>query len=115
MDQFGISELADWLEAHNDQLLDKAEMMPTDKVLAGVDYLKLLAQPAAAYLVMKQGTYDREESDHKLNLMADDQALAQVEDRIMVNHVDGPSPKMSSTLLTTMSRCSRTATRPRRT
>ena len=93
MDQFGISELADWLEANNDQLLDKAELMPTDKVLAAVDYLKVLAQSAAAYLPMKQGTFDREESDHKLNLMADDQPLSQVEDRIMVNHVDGSITK----------------------
>ncbi|MFD1392618.1 hypothetical protein ACFQ3L_03315 [Lacticaseibacillus jixianensis] len=93
MDQFGISELADWLEANNNQLLDKTALMPTDKVLAAIDYLKVLAQPAAAYLVMKQGSYDREESDHKLNLMADERPLGEVEDRIMVNHVDGSITK----------------------
>lgn len=93
MDQFGISELADWLEANNDKLLDKAALMPTDKVLAAVDYLKVLKQPAPAYLAMKQGTYDGEESDHKLNLMADERPLAEVEDRIMVNHVDGSITK----------------------
>ena len=89
MDQFEISELADWLEAHHDQLLDKAELMPVAKVQAAVDYLQVLAAPAQSYLARKQGAYDQDESDHKLNLLADEQALAAVEDRIMVNHVDG--------------------------
>lgn len=89
MDQFGISELADWLEANNDGLLAKTTAMPVDKVFAAVDYLKVLHQPASAYLNMKQGRYFQEESDHKLNLLADREPIAKLEDRIMVNHVDG--------------------------
>ena len=75
MDQFEISELADWLEAHHDQLLDKAELMPVAKVQAAVDYLQVLAAPAQSYLARKQGAYDQDESDHKLNLLADEQPV----------------------------------------
>lgn len=89
MDQFGISDLADWLEAHNDQLLAKTEPFPATKVNDAVDFLKGLKHPAADYLDMKQGQYYQAESDHKLNLLADDQPLRKLEDRIMVNHVDG--------------------------
>ncbi|WP_179394445.1 hypothetical protein [Lacticaseibacillus absianus] len=89
MDQFGVSELADWLEANTPALLDKTTKMPTDRILAAVDYLNVLAQPAATYLEMHQGQYFKEASDHKLNLLADDQPLRALEDRIMVNHVDG--------------------------
>lgn len=38
---------------------------------------------------MLQGNYFREESDHKLNLLDDKAPVAKLEDRIMVNHVDG--------------------------
>ncbi|WP_204122587.1 hypothetical protein [Lacticaseibacillus mingshuiensis] len=89
MDQFGISDLADWLEAHSTALLEKKEAMPVDRVFAAVDQLGVLQQPAAHYLSVRQGQYFQNESDHKLNLLADDQPLSALEDRIMVNHVDG--------------------------
>ncbi|WP_262315424.1 hypothetical protein [Lacticaseibacillus parakribbianus] len=89
MDQFGVSELADWLESNTEALLAKKVKLPLDRVFAAVDYLAVLSHPAATYLDMPQGTYYREESDHKLNLLADDQPLAALQDRIMVNHVDG--------------------------
>ncbi|WP_461215050.1 hypothetical protein [Lacticaseibacillus sp. GG6-2] len=89
MDQYGISELADWLEAQSDALLGKAQAFPEEKVQAAVDYLKVLKHPASTYLDTLQGHYDRHESDHKLNLLADKAPLADLEDRIMVNHVDG--------------------------
>ncbi|WP_225049068.1 hypothetical protein [Lacticaseibacillus kribbianus] len=89
MDQFGVSELADWLESNTEALLTKQAKMPLTRVFDAVDYLEVLAHPAATYLDMPQGTYYREESDHKLNLLADDQPLAALQDRIMVNHVDG--------------------------
>ncbi|WP_390405982.1 hypothetical protein [Lacticaseibacillus jixiensis] len=89
MDQYGISELADWLEAQSDALLAKSTPFPETKVFAAVDYLKKLRHPAADYLNVLQGHFDRHESDHKLNLLADKATLAELEDRIMVNHVDG--------------------------
>ncbi|MCX2454916.1 hypothetical protein [Lacticaseibacillus nasuensis] len=89
MDQFEISELADWLEANHDALLAKTTLLPEAKVAAAVDYLEVLAHPAADYLNMLQGNYFREESDHKLNLLDDKAPVAKLEDRIMVNHVDG--------------------------
>lgn len=89
MDQFGISELADWLEAHHDELMAKTTPMPVAKVAAAIDYLSGLRHPADSYLAVKQGHFDRHESDHKLNLLADQAPLAELEDRIMVNHVDG--------------------------
>ncbi|KRL47568.1 hypothetical protein [Lacticaseibacillus manihotivorans] len=89
MEQYSISELADWLEAQSDALLAKSVAFPETKVQAVVDYLKVLKHPAAAYLDTLQGHYDRHESDHKLNLLADKAPLAELEDRVMVNHVDG--------------------------
>lgn len=89
MDQYGISELADWLETQSDALLAKTTAFPEEKVQAAVDYLQVLKHPAANYLDTLQGHYDRHESDHKLNLLADKQPLAELEDRVMVNHVDG--------------------------
>ncbi|WP_125703835.1 hypothetical protein [Lacticaseibacillus daqingensis] len=89
MDQYGVSELADWLEAKTQALLENNEQLPLERIAAAVDYLNVLAQPAVHYLEMHQGQYDKEESDHKLNLLADDLPLRELEDRIMVNHVDG--------------------------
>lgn len=89
MDQYGISELADWLEAQSEALLAKRTQLPEAKVVAAVDYLQVLKHPAQDYLNTLQGHYFRHESDHKLNLLADAQPMAALEDRIMVNHVDG--------------------------
>ncbi len=46
MDQFSISNLADWLEAHNDELMAKTTQLDPTKVFAIVDYLKVLKKPA---------------------------------------------------------------------
>lgn len=89
MDQFSISNLADWLEAHNDDLMAKKTQLDPNKVYAIVDYLKVLKKPAEKYLHMKQADYYTIESDHKLNLPDDNAPLTATHDRIMVNHVDG--------------------------
>ncbi|GAN41176.1 putative uncharacterized protein [Lacticaseibacillus paracasei NRIC 1981] len=89
MDQFSISNLADWLEAHNDDLMAKKTQLDPNKVYAIVDYLKVLKKPAEKYLHMKQADYYTTESDHKLNLPDDNVPLTATHDRIMVNHVDG--------------------------
>lgn len=89
MDQFSISNLADWLEAHNDDLMAKKSQLDSNKVYAIVDYLKVLKKPAEKYLHMKQADYYIIESDHKLNLPDDNAPLTATHDRIMVNHVDG--------------------------
>lgn len=89
MDQFSISNLADWLEAHNDDLMAKKTQLDPNKVYAIVDYLKVLKKQAEKYLHMKQADYYTIESDHKLNLPDDNAPLTATHDRIMVNHVDG--------------------------
>ena len=89
MAQFSISNLADWLEAHNDDLMAKKTQLDPNKVYAIVDYLKVLKKPAEKYLHMKQADYYTIESDHKLNLPDDNAPLTATHDRIMVNHVDG--------------------------
>ncbi|MGO2743780.1 MAG: hypothetical protein ACTIAB_00235 [Lacticaseibacillus paracasei] len=89
MDQFSINNLADWLEAHNDDLMAKKTQLDPNKVYAIVDYLKVLKKPAEKYLHMKQADYYTTESDHKLNLPDDNAPLTATHDRIMVNHVDG--------------------------
>lgn len=89
MDQFGISSLADWLEEQTDALLGKQTILDLDKVYAAIDFLNVLKNPAAAYPEMTEETYLKSESDKTLSLLNDKQTLAKLEDRIMVNHVDG--------------------------
>lgn len=89
MDQFGVSALADWLEAETDALLSKKTMLDLDQVFAAVDYLGVLKNPAAAYPQMREETYGQTESDGKLSLLHDKKIMLESHDRIMVNHVDG--------------------------
>ncbi|MHA3066882.1 hypothetical protein [Lacticaseibacillus saniviri] len=89
MDQFGISQLADWLEEKHQAILDKQTKLDLATVLEAIDYLAVLDQPAKQYLNQTQATYYKSESDHKLNLPDDKAPLMATQDRIMVNHVDG--------------------------
>lgn len=89
MDQFGVSALADWLEAETDALLSKKTKLDLDRVFAAVDDLKVLKNPATVYPQMREETYGQTESDKKLSLLHDDRMMIDSHDRIMVNHVDG--------------------------
>ena len=89
MDQFGVTALADWLEEQSDALLSKKTIINLDRVYKAVDYLNVLKNTAAAYPEMSEETYLKTESDKKLSLLDDHDTLAELEDRIMVNHVDG--------------------------
>jgi hypothetical protein len=89
MDDFSVSTLADWLEEHTSALLDKKEVLDLNQVFAAIDYLGVLKNPAASYPDMGQETYLRSESDKKLSLLDEKARLNTLEDRIMVNHVDG--------------------------
>ncbi len=89
MDEYGVSALADWLEEHTGALLDKKELLDLNKVYATIDYLGVLNNPAVSYPEMSQETYFKSESDKKLSLLDEKNRLATLDDRIMVNHVDG--------------------------
>lgn len=89
MDQFGVSALADWLEDQTSAILNKKTIVDLDRVYTAIDYLQVLKNPASAYPEMSEETYLKSESDKKLSLLNDHATLNQLEDRIMVNHVDG--------------------------
>ncbi|KRM87606.1 hypothetical protein [Lacticaseibacillus thailandensis] len=89
MDQFSVTALADQLEADTDKLLAKEMVLNADAINEAVDYLDVLQNPAASYPELNQEAYSDSESDHKLSLLGDNTPLMNIDDRIMVNHVDG--------------------------
>lgn len=89
MDEFSISTLADWLEENTSALLEKKVQLDLSQVNVAVDYLGVLKNPAASYAEMSQETYLGSESDKKLSLLSEADRMSQLDDRIMVNHVDG--------------------------
>lgn len=84
-----ISQLADWLEEHSAQIVAQTETLDVQKIYELLDGLAILRQPVQNYLTMTEEQYYQNESDHRLTLQHEQQTLAQLQDRILVNHVDG--------------------------
>ncbi|MCD2255575.1 hypothetical protein FHQ08_02460 [Lactobacillus sp. CC-MHH1034] len=89
MQQENIAQLADWLEAHKDGIADRSTKLDVTEVFAVIDSLAVLNQPVTDYLAMTEDAYDEKESDHKFTLDTGDTILAELKDRILINHVDG--------------------------
>lgn len=93
MEATAISEMADWLEAHVDDIVGKNTALDTDKIYALLDALKVLPRPVATYLEMTQEKYYEDGSSHDLDLDGGKALVGEVHDRLMVNHVDGTLPE----------------------
>ena len=90
MKKLAISELADWLEANMQMIIDKEIQFEPSHVYPLLDELHVLPASVTTYFDMSQEKYAEEVSDHKLNLTTNlKDKLADISDRYMVNHVDG--------------------------
>lgn len=90
MKKLAISELADWLEANMQMIIDKEIQFEPSHVYPLLDELHVLPASITTYFDMSQEKYAEEVSDHKLNLTTNlKDKLADISDRYMVNHVDG--------------------------
>lgn len=88
-----ISQVADWLEEHTTAISQRQEVLDTAKILQLLDELQILRQPLSNYWQMTEEEYYQNESDHQLTLQNEQQVLAQLHDRVLVNHVDGSFSK----------------------
>ncbi|KRL12519.1 hypothetical protein [Schleiferilactobacillus perolens] len=93
MEPTAISEYADWLESHVDDIVSKRAALDEQKVYAIVDALKVLPEPVQTYLTMSQEKYYEDGSSHDLDLDGGSAPVSEVHDRLMVNHVDGVLPE----------------------
>ncbi|WP_040536073.1 hypothetical protein [Schleiferilactobacillus shenzhenensis] len=93
MESTAISETADWLEAHVDDIVGKNVALDTGAINALLDALNVLPRPVATYLDMAQEKYYEDGSSHDLDLDGGKAPVSEVHDRLMVNHVDGVLPE----------------------
>ncbi|UQS82010.1 hypothetical protein MOO45_07420 [Bombilactobacillus folatiphilus] len=84
-----LSQLADWLEENSLKISSREEYLDVQKVYELLDELAILRQPVQNYFEMTEKNYYENESDHRLTLQHKNQVLRQLQDRILVNHVDG--------------------------
>ncbi|UQS83084.1 hypothetical protein [Bombilactobacillus thymidiniphilus] len=84
-----VSQLADWLEDNVEQIVAHKQYLDVQKVYELLDNLAVLRQPVQDYLTMTEEDYYENESDHRLTLHNSEQVLADLADRVLVNHVDG--------------------------
>lgn len=90
MEKLAISDLADWLEANMQTIIDKEIQFDPTRVYPLLDDLHVLPASVTTYFDMSQEQYDEKVSDHKLNLATNSKdKLSDITDRYMVNHVDG--------------------------
>ncbi|GBG05262.1 hypothetical protein NR996_05700 [Lactobacillus rodentium] len=89
MENLTTMNLADELAASQDKIISGEEKLDLERIFSEIDSLKVLDKPIKDYLSMKVEDYDDGESDGKLTLLDMNQALSDVQDRILTNHVDG--------------------------
>ncbi|NVY96414.1 hypothetical protein HU830_04410 [Lactobacillus sp. DCY120] len=84
-----LSQVADWLEEHSTAVADREVQLDCNSIYAALNQLQVLKRPLTEYWKMTEANYDQTESDHRLTLQNDQQALEELADRVLVNHVDG--------------------------
>lgn len=89
MERDAIKLYADWLEENGDDIIARRVDFDAKQVDNIVSELKIFDQPVDAYLTMSQDDYYATVSDHKLTLQGDDEPMSKLEDRVLINHVDG--------------------------
>ncbi|MDO4912458.1 MAG: hypothetical protein Q3960_02765 [Lactobacillus sp.] len=89
MKELKTIKLADDLAQNQAAFLAGKQTFDATPVFEAIDELEVLDKPIAEYFEMKVEEYDQTESDHKLTLLDLSQKLADVKDRVLVNHVDG--------------------------
>lgn len=84
-----LSQLADYLEAHNDKIKIGEEKFDPQTIYAALDQLAILAKPVQDYFTISEDDYYEQESDHLLTLQDGKKPLGELQDRIIVTHTDG--------------------------
>ncbi|MFC6171404.1 hypothetical protein [Loigolactobacillus jiayinensis] len=84
-----LSQLADYLEAHNDKIKIGDEKFDPQLIYAALDQLAVLAKPVQDYFTISEDDYYEHESDHLLTLQKGKAPLGELKDRIIVTHTDG--------------------------
>ena len=95
MELKNINDFATKLYDDADDIVKSAKDFDAQQVYDIVDEISVLNDKAIKYLTMSQADYYEEESDHKLTLQEPKAMLKDLDDRIVVNHVDG-SPTESN-------------------
>ncbi|RHW48619.1 hypothetical protein DS832_00680 [Bombilactobacillus bombi] len=88
-----VSQMADWLEDHVSEIVAHKTQLDVQKINEIIDDLAILRHPVQEYLTMTEEQYYENESDHQLTLQNDKQPLSKLQDRVLVNHVDGSFAK----------------------
>lgn len=89
MEREAIKQYADWLQTNTNEIVAQKIKFEADKVYQLIDTLHIFEQPVTTYLTMSQETYYRTVSDHKLTLPGERDTMRKLQDRVLVNHVDG--------------------------
>nr|SFZ88692.1 hypothetical protein LREN565_1805 [Loigolactobacillus rennini] len=84
-----LSQLADYLEEHNDQIKIGDEKLATESIYTALNQLHVLKQPVQDYFTISEDQYYQQESDHLLTLQGGTKPLSDLQDRIIVTHTDG--------------------------
>ncbi|MFD0898716.1 hypothetical protein [Loigolactobacillus binensis] len=84
-----LSQLADYLEEHNDKIKIGEEAFDPQPIYTALDQLAILAKPVQDYFTVSEDTYYEQESDHLLTLQGGQRPLSELKDRIIVTHTDG--------------------------
>lgn len=84
-----VNPLADWLTEQQEAILNREVKLDVDQIEAAIDTLHVFEKPVKDYLDLDQEKYYETESDHKFTLLAGKSKVSEIEDRIMINHVDG--------------------------
>ncbi|MFD1464923.1 hypothetical protein ACFQ4L_02300 [Lapidilactobacillus mulanensis] len=89
MERDVIKQYADWLEQNGGDIIARRVAFDAQQVFNIVQQLQIFDRPVADYLTMSQDEYYRTISDHKLTLQGEDEPMSQLQDRVLINHVDG--------------------------
>lgn len=89
MEREAIKQYADWLELNTTDIIAQHVQFDPSKVYEIVDQLQVFKQPVQQILEMTQESYYQQLSDHKLTLQGERDLMTHLQDRVLVNHVDG--------------------------
>lgn len=84
-----VKDYADWLQQNTSKIVAGQVSFDAQKVYDILDDLKIFDQPSQSYLQMTQESFYDTVSDHKLTIGDETKQLTALQDRILINHVDG--------------------------
>ncbi|WP_125768991.1 hypothetical protein [Lapidilactobacillus wuchangensis] len=89
MERDAIKQYADWLQTNTDDIIAQHVKFDPNKVYEIIDQLKIFKKPVTEIMAMTEEDYYQQLSDHKLTLQGERDVLTHLQDRVLINHVDG--------------------------